>query len=76
MGAYAAAVYAQEALRQAASFNTASSEGLGSLKQCVVGAGGRDDDGDNVLLPVAVPFTGDTYHWIADVLKQHTCPGS
>lgn len=72
-GAYAAAMYADEMLRPPAS---RSIEGLGVSGlggQCVAGAGGREAEGDDVLLPVAVPFTEDTYKWILDVLQQHTC---
>jgi hypothetical protein len=42
----------------------------------LAGAGGREDDGEHVLLPVAVPFTRDTARWIDAVLAEFaTCPG-
>jgi hypothetical protein len=42
----------------------------------LAGAGGREGDGDHILLPVAVPFTGDTYKWIDQVLREFDkCPG-
>lgn len=41
----------------------------------LAGAGGRQEDG-LTLLPVAVPFTSDTYAWIEQVLKEFEhCPG-
>jgi hypothetical protein len=71
LGAFAEALYAQ----QASKADTASSAGGPATDVCVGGAGGREADGVNVLLPVAVPFTADTYAWIDDVLQKHTCPG-
>jgi hypothetical protein len=41
----------------------------------LAGAGWRDEEG-LTLLPVAVPFTGDTYAWLEQVLREFDrCPG-
>jgi hypothetical protein len=71
LGAFAEALYAQLASKA----DTASSAAGPATDVCVGGAGGREADGVNVLLPVAVPFTADTYAWIDDVLQKHTCSG-
>uniref|UniRef100_A0A383W1B5 Peptidase S1 domain-containing protein n=1 Tax=Tetradesmus obliquus TaxID=3088 RepID=A0A383W1B5_TETOB len=78
LGAYAEAMYEQRA-KQAAAAGTSGGPGLDGSSatagdaECVGGAGGREPDGVNVLLPVAVPFTAHTYAWIEDVLQKHTC---
>lgn len=77
IGVYAASVYAQEVANAAASqaAGAAGSRVGNSVGECVAGAGGREPDGVNVLLPVAVPFTGDTYAWIDSVISGHRCRG-
>eukprot|EP00879_Flechtneria_rotunda_P012399 GHRR01012947.1.p1 GENE.GHRR01012947.1~~GHRR01012947.1.p1 ORF type:complete len:284 (+),score=121.70 GHRR01012947.1:1127-1978(+) len=50
-----------------------SSGSSASQRALLAGAGGHEDDGENVLLPVAVPFTGDSYRWILKVLDEHQC---
>jgi hypothetical protein len=72
------AAAAAAAAAEAATADTTDASGGSTLRSrlqsgCVGGAGGREPDGVNVLLPVAVPFTADTYAWIEDVLQQHTC---
>lgn len=48
----------------------------GRRRALLAGAGGREPDGEHTLLPVAVPFTGDTYKWLEGVLKEfESCPG-
>jgi hypothetical protein len=44
--------------------------GVTGRRALLAGAGGREGDGDNILLHVAVPFTGDTYAWVDQVLKE------
>jgi hypothetical protein len=82
LGAFAEALYAQRASQTAAAAEAAGLNGVSgsnrsslrvSADECVGGAGGREPDGVNVLLPVAVPLTADTYAWMDDVLQQHTC---
>jgi hypothetical protein len=89
LGAFAEALYAQQASKaaaQQAAADAATAAGGGLTTgasnmlrmrddDCVGGAGGREADGVNVLLPVAVPFTADTYAWIDDMLQKHTCAG-
>lgn len=45
-------------------------------RKLLAGAGGREEEEGVVLLPVAVPFVGDTYAWIEQVLTEfERCPG-
>lgn len=55
-GVYAEPTYAHELAKAATAAGSSNSS-----DRCVVGAGGRDSGGVNVLLPLAVPFTADTY---------------